>query len=79
MGGAVPPLPQYAFMAWCSVRGSTETNLLYLLGGEIVPLPSMDDADDFNYDVNENKDVTRTTETEIGIQHEDCKVNEVER
>jgi hypothetical protein len=23
MGGAVPPLPQYAFMAWCSVRGST--------------------------------------------------------
>jgi hypothetical protein len=25
MGGAVPPLPQYAFMAWCSVRGSTGT------------------------------------------------------
>jgi hypothetical protein len=23
MGGAVPPLLQYAFMAWCSVRGST--------------------------------------------------------
>jgi hypothetical protein len=23
MGGAVPPLPQYTFMAWCSVRGST--------------------------------------------------------
>jgi len=23
MGGAVPPLSQYAFMAWCSVRGST--------------------------------------------------------
>jgi hypothetical protein len=23
MGGAVLPLPQYAFMAWCSVRGST--------------------------------------------------------
>jgi len=23
MGGAVPPLPQYAFMAWCSIRGST--------------------------------------------------------
>jgi hypothetical protein len=23
MSGAVPPLPQYAFMAWCSVRGST--------------------------------------------------------
>jgi hypothetical protein len=25
MGGAVSPLPQYAFMAWCSVRGSTGT------------------------------------------------------
>jgi hypothetical protein len=24
MGGTVPPLPQYAFMAWCSVRGNTE-------------------------------------------------------
>jgi hypothetical protein len=23
MGGAVPPLPQCAFTAWCSVRGST--------------------------------------------------------
>jgi len=23
MGGAVPPLPQYAFMAWYSVGGST--------------------------------------------------------
>jgi len=28
MGGAVPPLPHYAFMAWCSVRGSTGANLL---------------------------------------------------
>jgi hypothetical protein len=28
MGGALPPLLQYAFMAWCSVRGSTETTLL---------------------------------------------------
>jgi hypothetical protein len=27
MGGAVPPLPLYAFMAWCSVRGSTGTTL----------------------------------------------------
>jgi hypothetical protein len=27
MGGAVPPLPQYAFMTWCSVRGSTGTTL----------------------------------------------------
>jgi hypothetical protein len=30
MGGAVPSLPQYAFMAWCSVSGST---------GTILPLP----------------------------------------
>jgi hypothetical protein len=29
MGGAVPPLPQYAFMAWCSVRGSTGTTYTY--------------------------------------------------
>jgi len=27
MGGDVPTLPQYAFMAWCSVRGSTGTTL----------------------------------------------------
>jgi hypothetical protein len=27
MGGAVTPLPQYAFMAWCSVRGSRGTTL----------------------------------------------------
>jgi len=27
MGGAIPPLPQYAFMAWYSVRGSTGTTL----------------------------------------------------
>jgi hypothetical protein len=25
MSGAVPPLPQYVFMEWCSVRGSKET------------------------------------------------------
>jgi hypothetical protein len=32
MGGAVLPLPQYAFMAWCSVRRSTgKTFHLYLL------------------------------------------------
>jgi hypothetical protein len=30
MGGAVPPLPQYAFMAWCSVRESTGQLYLYL-------------------------------------------------
>jgi hypothetical protein len=32
MGGAVPPLPQCAFMAWCSVKGRTgTTSLLPLL------------------------------------------------
>jgi hypothetical protein len=27
MRGAMPPLPQYAFMAWCSVKKSTGTAL----------------------------------------------------
>jgi hypothetical protein len=31
MGGAVPPLPPYAFMAWCSGWGSTGTTLPLLL------------------------------------------------
>jgi hypothetical protein len=30
MGGAVPPIPQYALVAWCSVRRSTWTTLPYL-------------------------------------------------
>jgi hypothetical protein len=34
MGGAVPSLPQYAFMAWCSVRGSTGTT--YFSNGNII-------------------------------------------
>jgi hypothetical protein len=24
MSGAIPPLPQYAFMAWCSVKAQAE-------------------------------------------------------
>jgi hypothetical protein len=36
MGGAVPPLPQYAFMAWCSVMGSTGTTLPF--ANCIIPL-----------------------------------------
>jgi len=39
MGGAIPPLPQYAFMAWCSVKklffmvmsSETETEVKFLL------------------------------------------------
>jgi hypothetical protein len=27
----IPPLPQYAFLAWCSVKKSTGTNLTLLL------------------------------------------------
>jgi hypothetical protein len=27
MGGAIPPLPQYAFMAWCSSKKSKRTTL----------------------------------------------------
>jgi hypothetical protein len=28
MRGAIHPLPQYAFMAWCSVKKSTGTTLM---------------------------------------------------
>jgi hypothetical protein len=28
MSGAVPPIPRYAFMAWCSVKKSTGTALV---------------------------------------------------
>jgi hypothetical protein len=31
MRGAIPSLPQYVFMAWCSVKNSTGTNLPLLL------------------------------------------------
>jgi hypothetical protein len=32
MSGAIPPLPQYAFMAWCSVEAQGQLYLyLYLL------------------------------------------------
>jgi hypothetical protein len=27
MSGTIPPLPQYAFMAWCSFKKSTGTTL----------------------------------------------------
>jgi hypothetical protein len=30
MSGAMPPLPQYVFMAWCLVRRSRGTSLLLL-------------------------------------------------
>jgi hypothetical protein len=29
MNGAIPPLPQYAFMAWCSVKALGQLYLLY--------------------------------------------------
>jgi len=29
MDGAIPPLPQYAFMVWCSVRGSTHNKYIW--------------------------------------------------
>jgi hypothetical protein len=31
MRGAIPPLPQYAFMAWCSVKKSTDTTLTFTI------------------------------------------------
>jgi hypothetical protein len=33
--GAVPPLPQYAFMVWYSVEKRTGTTLPYLYGDEL--------------------------------------------
>jgi len=38
MSGAVPPLPQYAFMAWCSVKAQGQ---LYL---KCTQSPSLRDA-----------------------------------
>jgi hypothetical protein len=34
MSGAIPPLPQYAFMEWCSLKKGRELyqNILYLRG-----------------------------------------------
>jgi hypothetical protein len=32
MCGAIPPFPQYAFMAWCSIKKSTGTIHLTLIG-----------------------------------------------
>jgi hypothetical protein len=40
MGGAVPILPQYAFMAWYSVRRSTGTTLPFYLFRSS-PIPSL--------------------------------------
>jgi hypothetical protein len=40
MSGAIPPLPQYAFMAWCLVKAQGQTYLFYLYNFRIVPLLS---------------------------------------
>jgi hypothetical protein len=34
MSGAIPPLPQYAFMAWCSVQAQGYLYLLTFRGGK---------------------------------------------
>jgi len=39
MGGDVPPLPQYAFMAWCLVRGERRDNcFIFILSSEIMKI-----------------------------------------
>jgi hypothetical protein len=39
MPGAIPPLPQYNFMAWCSVKAQGQLYLyLYSTTGKIVVL-----------------------------------------
>jgi hypothetical protein len=35
MSGAIPPLPQYAFMAWCSVKGQGQFYLYLYLFNEL--------------------------------------------
>jgi hypothetical protein len=35
MSGAIPPLPQYAFMVWCSVKGQGQV-YLYLYNTEVM-------------------------------------------
>jgi hypothetical protein len=37
MRGAIPPLPEYDFMAWCSVKKHSENLKFYLLYMEAVP------------------------------------------
>jgi len=32
MRGAIPPLPQYAFMKWCSVKGQGQINIFTFYG-----------------------------------------------
>jgi hypothetical protein len=31
MSGAIPPLPQYAFMAWCSVKRKAQGQLYFMI------------------------------------------------
>jgi hypothetical protein len=31
MSGAIPPLPQYAFMAWCSVKAQGQFNFVVVV------------------------------------------------
>jgi hypothetical protein len=38
MSAAIPPLPQYAFMAWCLVEKSTGTTLPLPLNVKVVTL-----------------------------------------
>jgi hypothetical protein len=39
MRGAISPLPQYAFMAWCSVKKDTVTTLPFLLSVNLMTSP----------------------------------------
>jgi hypothetical protein len=40
MSGAIPPLPQYAFIAWCSVKAQGQL-YLYLLAGPEGSVPQI--------------------------------------
>jgi hypothetical protein len=49
MRGAITPLPQYAFMEWCSVKTkSTETTLLFMVLGSSLPCSQKPDPVGFS-------------------------------
>jgi hypothetical protein len=40
MSGAVPPFPQYAFMAWCSVKAQRQLYLYFLPLTSFIGIPN---------------------------------------
>jgi hypothetical protein len=49
MRGAIPPLPQYAFMAWCIVK-HRDSFTFYLLPGRNRQLEGLEEENDIKID-----------------------------